>query len=81
MYSAQIQKWGNSQGLRLPKTLLELAKMNLNDMVEIFVDDEKITITKSLQKQRSLEDIFAGYQGNFKCSEWDTGDDKGAEEV
>lgn len=41
-----ISKWGNVQGIRLPKTLLELLKWENNDKLEIIVEDENIRIKK-----------------------------------
>lgn len=41
-----ILKWGNWQGIRLPKTLLELLKWENNDKLEIIVEDENIRIKK-----------------------------------
>ncbi len=32
---ATIQKWGNSQGIRIPKAFLEAVGMGENDLVEI----------------------------------------------
>jgi len=43
-----ISKWGNGQGIRLPKTLLELLKWENNDKLEIIVEDENIRIKKKL---------------------------------
>ncbi|RLB97524.1 MAG: transcriptional regulator/antitoxin, MazE [Deltaproteobacteria bacterium] len=36
---AKIQKWGNSQGLRLAKTLLTDAQLGIGDEVDISVKD------------------------------------------
>ena len=41
-----ISKWGNWQGIRLPKTLLELLKWENNDKLEIIVENENIRIKK-----------------------------------
>jgi|TARA_B100000809_G_C14694494_1_gene371815 hypothetical protein len=32
-----MQKWGNSQGLRIPKIILEETKIGVGDEVEVFV--------------------------------------------
>lgn len=44
---ATIQKWGNSNGLRLPKTMLEAIGMKENDRVELIQSEDSITIKKS----------------------------------
>lgn len=46
-----IQSWGNSQAVRLPKTILELAQMNVNDKVDVYVEDNKIVIIKDTQTE------------------------------
>ena len=39
MMVSKVQKWGNSQGLRLSKDVLELADIAVGDDVEIVVGD------------------------------------------
>ena len=41
---AKIQKWGNSQGLRLKKSLLEDAQLAVGDKVDVSVKDGKMII-------------------------------------
>ena len=43
---AKIQKWGNSQGLRLAKHVLENAGISVGDDVEIIIGEEEIRIKK-----------------------------------
>ncbi len=42
----KIQKWGNSQGLRLAKHVLEESGMAIGDDVEIVVGENEIIIRK-----------------------------------
>lgn len=42
----KIKKWGNSQGIRIPKVFLENLKISEEDDVEIISDQEKIVIKK-----------------------------------
>jgi len=44
---ATIQKWGNSQAIRLPKTILEIASIKENEQVQILAERNKIVIKKS----------------------------------
>ena len=48
----KIQKWGNSQGLRVSKYILEQAKIDIGDEVDMTVKDGTIII-KSAKKARS----------------------------
>jgi len=63
-----IQKWGNSQGIRLPKIILETLSLKENDPVEIIVNDDSIVIKKAARKRRakkSLDERFENYDGEF----------------
>ena len=54
--TARIQKWGNSQGLRLTKHLLEDAHLHIGDEVEIIASEQQIII-KPIKKAKSHFDI------------------------
>lgn len=77
MYTT-IQKWGNSQAIRLPKALLEEAKLKNNDKVEIRVENGNLVIIP-VKKHQTLEERIAEYQGDYRCNEWDTGKPVGKE--
>ena len=77
-----IQKWGNSQGVRLPKTILDILFLQENDPVEITAENNSIIIKKTTRKRRakkSIEERFINYTGNYICTEWDTGKPVGKE--
>lgn len=48
---AIIQKWGNSQGIRIPKAFLEAVGMSENDAVELQRVDDAIIIKKLQTKK------------------------------
>ena len=77
MYTT-IQKWGNSQAVRIPKAILEMAKLSENDKVEIRVQDGNLVIVP-VKKHKTLKERIAEYKGEDECSEWDTGKPKGKE--
>lgn len=60
---ATIQKWGNSQGLRLPKALLDLTGLRENDRVELTQADDGIYIKKMTAKRRTLEEYLVDFYG------------------
>jgi antitoxin MazE len=68
-----IVKWGNSQGIRIPKVFLETMHVSENDPVDITLSDEKIIIKKikykehKTTKERLIE--FCGANFNQKCIE------------
>ncbi len=80
MMQAVIQKWGNSQAVRLPRAVLDAANMNENDAVSIDVQENIITLRK-LPQRRTLDDLFAGYTGDYKPAEYDFGADVGLEVI
>lgn len=78
MYTT-IKKWGNSQAVRLPKGILESATLHENDRVEIKAEKDYIVIRPANKKHKTLEERLAGYTGDYKYSEWDTGEPQGKE--
>jgi len=76
-----IQKWGNSQGVRIPIKILESVQINENDVVEIKELNGGIFIQKKFAKYKDLDELFEGYEGNYKCSEYDFGEDMGREKI
>ena len=69
---ARLQKWGNSDGIRIPKSILKSLGLKTDDKVNIDCSDDKIIITK-LTRLMSLEERFANYKGPnlAKEFEWD----------
>jgi antitoxin MazE len=81
---AKLQKWGNSQGIRIPKQLLMLAAFKEDDEVEIIAEYDKIIIRhpeKTIKKYK-IEELFAEYDVERKCKtkEDDWGSPSGKEE-
>ena len=72
MYTS-IQKWGNSNAVRLPKAILDALNMRESDKVEITTDKHQIVIRPVKRKYASLDEIFEGYTGDYVCTEADTG--------
>jgi len=77
---ATIQKWGNSQAIRLPKAILEAAQLGENEKVQIFAEHDKIIIKKAAAiKHRTLTERLEGFEGNYSGEEWNTGAPVGRE--
>lgn len=68
----KIKKWGNSQGIRIPKSILEVAHFSINEELEITALEGKI-ILEQVHRHKTLKERLKNYDGNFQCSEWDTG--------
>jgi len=77
----RIQKWGNSQGLRLAKNLLADAHLGVGDEVDIAVKDGLIIVTPAKRKRgrRRLEDLVAHIPEDYQTSEVEWGKPVGKE--
>ena len=72
MYNTQLNNWGNSQAIRIPKHILDDAGLNINDKVEIEVLDDSIVIKK--KKPYSIRELLKNEtNSDYKYEEWDTG--------
>ena len=80
--AAKITKWGNSQGVRIPATVLKEAEMGMNDLVYIESDRSgRIVINKKPgPKKGTIEYLFKDYSGeHFKTELVDLGEPAGEE--
>jgi len=76
---ATIQKWGNSQGVRLPKILLDDLNMSEGNEVEILKQDNVILIKHATQKRKTIQELFDGYNDDYTSEEIDWGEPVGGE--
>jgi len=75
---SQVSKWGNSQGVRISKKLLQIAGIGLNDKVEISSRDNMIVIMPASKK--TLAWYLDGYDGESDRYDWGNFDEpKGRE--
>ena len=78
----KIQKWGNSQGLRFPKAVLEDAQIKVGDEVNVSVQDGKI-IVETANKVRgayNLKELVSRIPEDYRAKEIDWGPPVGKEE-
>jgi len=78
----KLNKWGNSQGIRIPKQLLSLASFVEGEEVEIVAEYDKIIIqhSKKPMKKYDIRELFAEYQVNGRQKEEEWGPPCGKEE-
>lgn len=75
-----IQKWENSQGIRIPKAFLDTVGMSENDCVELERMNDNIIIKKADHTTKvTLDEIFAGYDGDYEAEPFDWGKPIGKE--
>ena len=77
----RIQKWGNSQGLRLAKNVLEDARLRVGDEVKVAVQDGIIVVapTKRIRGRYRIEDLVAQIPTDYLASEVNWGKPVGKE--
>jgi len=70
---ARLQKWGNSDGIRIPNIILKSLDLKTNDKVEIKEEEDRIIITKVKTEKISLKERIEKYSGKnlSKEFEWD----------
>ena len=68
-----LQRWGNSDGIRIPRALLKSLNLKTNDKLILEQVDDKIVISIPKVKKISLEERFKEYKGKNLASdfEWD----------
>lgn len=77
--TTSIQKWGNSQGVRIPKMLLDAVKWSENEEVTITVYDGKLIIEKAKKEKESIMELFENYEEEYTPEEVDWGKSEGKE--
>ncbi|HID28742.1 MAG TPA: AbrB/MazE/SpoVT family DNA-binding domain-containing protein [Desulfobacterales bacterium] len=76
-----IKKWGNSQGLRFPKTLLEEAGIQVGDEVSISVQARKIIVepVNRVHGRYDIRELIAQMPDDYQEEEVDWGTPVGKE--
>ena len=80
MMVGKVQKWGNSQGLRLSKQVLDLADIAVGDHVEIIVGEHQITVRKAAGSKYDLAELVARIPKRYRAREVSLGPPAGREE-
>ena len=77
----KVQKWGNSQGLRLSKELLADVRIEVGDPVDVSVQEGSLVITpaRCVRGGRSLEQLVASVTKDYRPGELDWGPPAGRE--
>ena len=75
----RLQKWGNSDGIRIPSAILKSLNLKTNDKIELICEDDKIIISKSKNPKISLKERFEEYNGENLVEPYDWGEPMGKE--
>lgn len=74
----QIQKWGNSLALRIPKSFAVETKIEQGSTVEVTLEKEQIVV-KPVKKEITLENLLADVTEENLHAEIDFGKAEGKE--
>lgn len=79
--TTSIQKWGNSQGVRIPKYLLDAVKLTTNDEIVIRAENNTLIIEKAPTEhsRKTIKELFADYDGDYTPEEINWGEQVGKE--
>ncbi|HAM31192.1 MAG TPA: hypothetical protein DCP49_07160 [Erysipelotrichaceae bacterium] len=74
MKGVKLSQWGNSQGIRLPKSIIELLNLKTGDDLGMEVKNNQLIITP-LRKRKTVAERFAEYRGPIELDEVFSDDD------
>ena len=77
----RVQKWGNSQGLRIAKTLLEEVGIHVGDQVCISIRDRHLVIEPAagVRRRYDLRALVSDMPDDYRVAEQDWGPPVGKE--
>lgn len=71
MTEVTLKKWGNSQGIRIPKSVLnKLGIDEANTVFDLTINDQNEIVLKKQKKPESLKELFAGFDYEKYWSDW-----------
>ena len=73
-----VKAWGNSQGIRLSKSVLAQANIEINDTVQIEAS-ENVIILRKVFRHKTFEERLAEYDGKMDIQDFDWGEPAGRE--
>lgn len=75
----QVKEWGNGQGIRLSKDILQGAEIYVNDVLDVSVSNGVIVLAKPF-RHKTLEERAAEFGGKLLLDgEYDWGNPVGRE--
>ena len=75
-----LQRWGNSTGIRIPKKVMNAAKLSQNQTMSISLHDDSIVLTPlKEQEEITLDSMLKGVTPKLVGGEFGWGHDIGVE--
>lgn len=77
----RVQKWGNSQGMRLSKEILAETGIEVGDQVDVSVQDGSLVVTPSKRVRGGVDlaELVRRIPEDFEAGEYDWGAPEGRE--
>ena len=78
---SKVQKWGNSQGIRIPKNLLENSHIKIGEEVTISANNGKIIVepTYKIRGKYDIKDLISKMPEDYEVEEENWGIPSGRE--
>jgi antitoxin MazE len=57
--TTQVAKWGNSLGVRLPKSIAQDARLGAGDKVDVSIEGDAVVIRRA-RRRYTIEELVAG---------------------
>jgi antitoxin MazE len=70
-----LQKWGNSQGIRINKDILRKSGISLGDSVEVFIEKGRIIVkpVSKVRRKYNLKDLASKMPRDYQPHAFDWG--------
>lgn len=78
MEQVAIRAWGNSQGIRITKEMMDKMGLKISDLLDIEATDNEIILRKAF-KHKSFEERMAEYNNEISVCDFDWGEPLGRE--
>ena len=78
---SKVQKWGNSQGIRIPKNILENSHIKIGEEVDISVKNGSIVVepTNRILGKYDIRDLACRMPKDYQVEEENWGNPSGQE--
>ena len=74
-----VKKWGNSAAIRIPNSVMQSARLSLDEPVEIREEDGRIVIEPIRKKTYDISELIKGITAKNRHDEVDFGPPVGKE--
>jgi len=78
MEETYVKAWGNSQGIRIPKLILDELDIKISDKLQISIENGAIVLKKVFE-HKTFEERLAEYNGEISVYDFDWGEPVGRE--